>query len=398
MFTLNSHLSKTLINCLFMIGATHLIGCDQPSYELHDNVNTELSFGTKLSSLSAYYLTNSTVTFTVNRTSGEGAEGLEIRVSDEALLKPLVTGEGVSLVEPLIEEGCVGSGCEPSDPLNGQEEGLSKTFAVMATGAVTITVLDQGELVASERVSLVNATRITTSLEEEGSAEDSAAQPLIAVNGRHRVEVKAHIEVDGEEQALSVGGLIEAPSIEGGVSLSRSAWGKHLVLQFEPTQEGSNAASLKLGGQDVRVELDAVGLDEIADLQITNAERGTSTELDENGEERVVNLHQSTLSVLNEQEVEILGAIATWTAVDHPELSPISASRLVYEYSETERVTFEVKVGELVKEVTLPMNPQSSVFFGESIDSCDQASAKALPSLLLLMLSVIYTVRRQAVA
>jgi hypothetical protein len=393
MFTLKySSTPKALINGLLLVGATHLIACDTPAYEIRDNVNTEvILFNTEAAVLSSHYLTHSTVTFSVQRTDGESAGDLVIEVSEPSLLQALAEGEGVNLDPEQVQEECVGEGCAN---LEAEEGALTRTYAVQGPGTVTLTFKADGEEIASKQVELIDASRLSI-MEEQVEQEHTEEASLIAVDGHHQIQVKAYIEVEGEERQLGIGGLIELPTTEGEVSLSRGVWSKSLALNFEPTQEGESAVNVQLGGQELLVKANAVALDEITDMKFTHAPHGQSTRTDENGEELEVNIHQSTLSVFNAEEVQILGAIATWTAVDHPEIAPILAPRIVYEHSETEQVTFEVKIGELVKEVTLPMNPDAQVLYGESLEGCDQSSSGAFPSLLLSLLIALHIIRRR---
>jgi len=398
MMTLHSRTAKTLINSLFMIATTYLIGCEQPDYRIRDNIGVEVSlFSNPATLLSARYLTNSTVTFSVTRSEGGGAEGLEIKVSEPSLLKRISEENVINLDPVAFEEECVGDNC--NTPIEQEvEEGLRQSYAVQGAGAVTLTFLDDGKEIASERIELFDASRVTTSV--KGLTEEEGAEQAlhIAVGGRYQVQVDAYVDVNGEEQAIAVGGLVEAPRVEGEVGLSRTPWTRRLAFNFEPTQAGDQLVALKLGGHDVRVDLQAVELDVISELKVSHEQHSSSTSVDDQGEETTIELYQSSLSVFDASETEILGAKATWTALDAPEIAPITSSRLVYEHSERESVTFEVRVGDLVKEVTLPMNPQSSILYGEELEGCDQANASAVPSLLIMMLCATYVARRRLTA
>lgn len=301
----------------------------------------------------------------------------------------------MNLTPEATSEECVGDSCTLSSE-SDTDEGLKQTFAVQAPGVVTLTFFDDGKEVASQTVQLVDASRVTTSIEALMVAQNAEQElPLIAIGGRYQVLVDAYIKVDGKEEGLGIGGLIEMPTIEGEVSLSRTNWTQRLALNFEPTEAGESTVTLKLGGQDVRVNLKAIELDSITNLEVKHEAYGSTTRTDEDGDEIEVPLYQSNLSVLTAEESQVLGTVATWTAIDHPEFNSVTSSRLIYEYSESEMVAFEVKVGELVKEVLLPMNPNSSILYGEEIEGCNQANARTLPSLLLMMILVTHIVRRR---
>ena len=373
---------STHLLCLLTLSSLLHYGCnlEEPEYRAGDHIGFDLTFSKD--NLSEQYLTDTTVHLYID---GPEAESFAIQVSDETILVPRSEGRPELDTRYFDCEEDISESCQPQ-----QEEVMvypfARSFDVKSTGEVTIDFLVNGKRFLSKKVSLVNANDIKfdSELNEDGSQ-------WVAVFGQHIMRVTPEINGEG----IDFSEITDQSTLPENVQVYTSSNERELVVKVYPEEVGLISFDLELGGKLIPFRFQAVEANAYSQFEVVQQEVKEYRQEDDSVLLRSSSKIKAEFLNGDGNEETIHGAMATWTRKDTGE--SIFAAHVSYDYSETEQVPFTVTIGEMSKEIFIPMDPQSSIAKVMEL-GCDAQAGRQSSFMLLALLLLVLVSRRKQIA